>query len=97
MSRDQLLAEILKLPPEERAELVMQVNDTLADETWDPDMTPELSAELDRRMKLADEDPTRGIPLEQSRARIESRLREIQKRHQPTGAPRGERNRRSRG
>ena len=50
MSKEQLLAEILRLPVNERRELVEQAVDSLSDVPMlDPEMTPELRAELDRR------------------------------------------------
>jgi putative addiction module component (TIGR02574 family) len=50
MSTEQLLSEILRLPVPERRGLIEQVVDSLPEgPVPDPDMTPELRAELDRR------------------------------------------------
>jgi putative addiction module component (TIGR02574 family) len=50
MSREQLLAEILRLPVDERRGLIEQAVDSLPhDPAPDPDLTPEFRAELDRR------------------------------------------------
>jgi len=50
MSKEQLLAEILRLPVNERRGLVEQAIDSFeGDAVSDPDMTPGLRAELDRR------------------------------------------------
>jgi putative addiction module component (TIGR02574 family) len=50
MSKEQLLAEILRLPVNERRGLVEQAIDSFeGDSISDPDMTPNLRAELDRR------------------------------------------------
>jgi putative addiction module component (TIGR02574 family) len=50
MSKEQLLAEILRLPVNERRGLVEQAIDSFeGDSISDPDMTPDLRAELDRR------------------------------------------------
>ena len=50
MGKEQLLAEILLLPVDERRGLIEKAVDSLPnDPTPDPDLTPELRAELDRR------------------------------------------------
>ena len=50
MSKEQLLAEILRLPVNERRGLVEQaINSFEGESISDPDMTPALRTELDRR------------------------------------------------
>jgi len=78
MSKEKLFTAVLHLAPEDRYELIRALSESLTEED-DPDMTPELSAELDRRIALADRDPSRYIPWEQARARIESKLRKIRR------------------
>jgi putative addiction module component (TIGR02574 family) len=59
MSRD-LLAEILKLSPFERIQLVEDIWDSLAPE--EIPVTKTQQEELDRRVAALEKDPDRGIP-----------------------------------
>jgi putative addiction module component (TIGR02574 family) len=73
MSREQLLAEILQLPPEERQGLIQEAIDSLPGELTDRDMTPALRAELDRRYQEMLDHPERGSPWEDVSKRIRAR------------------------
>jgi putative addiction module component (TIGR02574 family) len=66
MSKDQLLAEILRLSVPERRGLIEQAVDSLPDDpTPDPDLTPELRAEFDRRHADMLAHPDDEVPWEQ--------------------------------
>jgi putative addiction module component (TIGR02574 family) len=75
MSKEQLLAEILQLPPQDRHELIQEAIDSLPEGySIDPDMTPELRAELDRRYKEMLEHPGNEITLDELKERVESKF-----------------------
>jgi putative addiction module component (TIGR02574 family) len=61
-----------RLPVEERLQLVEELWDSIARDAPDEafPMTPELAAELDRRLADLDANPDAGIPWEQVRANI---------------------------
>jgi putative addiction module component (TIGR02574 family) len=61
-----------RLPVAERLRLVGDLWDSIAQDAPDEafPMTPELAAELDRRLADADANPGGGIPWEQVRANI---------------------------
>jgi putative addiction module component (TIGR02574 family) len=72
-------AEIMKaakaLPLEQRIELAQELWDDIAEQGFDPDLTPEQIAELDRRTERALAHPERCRPLEDVVADIEKRFR----------------------
>jgi len=60
-----------KLSFEDRFALAQALWDNVHDELEaDTEISPELKAELDRRLALADADPGRGTPWEVVRARV---------------------------
>ena len=65
--RDQLL----QLPPDEKLKLIGDLWDSLDDA--DVPLTPEQIKECDRRLAEYERDPSRGIPLEEFLAELESR------------------------
>lgn len=69
------LEALRRLPVEQRLQLVEDLWDTIAQDAPDEafPMTPELAAELDRRIAEADANPDAGIPWEQVRANIRGR------------------------
>jgi putative addiction module component (TIGR02574 family) len=73
MSTDQLLAEILRLPREKQFELRDKLNQSLDDAEPDPDMTPELRAELDRRHQNMVDHPEDEVSWEEACAELDKR------------------------
>ena len=73
--RHELRAEVLKLPIEERLELVQELWDSIAAacerEPYPP--TDEQRRDLERRLAEADADPTAGAPWQEVRERIRHR------------------------
>lgn len=64
-----------RLPVADRLQLVGDLWDSIVQDAPDKafSMTPELAAELDRRLAEADADPAGGIPWEQVRADLLNR------------------------
>ena len=65
-------ASLRRLPVTERLQLVGDLWDSIAQDAPDEafPMTPELAAELDRRLAESDADFTAGVPWDQVRAEI---------------------------
>ncbi len=72
MTRQELRAELLKLDVEERIELAEFLWESVGDAGFS--LTDEQAAELDRRMKEVEDDPSIGIPWEQVRADLLKRF-----------------------
>ena len=68
------LAELLRLPSEERAEIAMALWESLTDTERDVTLvlTPEQAAELDRRWAAHVANPGTGIPWEEVRRKLVS-------------------------
>ena len=77
MSAAELLEKAKTLPIEERAELLNQLEENLAEEGYDfdSDLTPEQAAELDRRAERALSNPEQCRPLDDVISQIEERSR----------------------
>jgi putative addiction module component (TIGR02574 family) len=69
-----LLAEIMRLPDDERRKLVEEVEESLPPEEYDFSLTPEQAVELDRRLEEHRRDPASAIPFEQVIAALRSRF-----------------------
>ena len=70
MSATQVMEQIHKIPFEEQYEVFAHLRDE-----FDPELTPEQVAELERRAEDALKNPGRGKSVEQVFAEIEERLR----------------------
>ncbi|MBI2206003.1 MAG: addiction module protein [Candidatus Rokubacteria bacterium] len=68
-----LLAEVLKLSPSERLELIAAVWDTLSED--DIPVTPEERALLDERLADLENNPDAHSPWSEVKARLEQRRR----------------------
>jgi putative addiction module component (TIGR02574 family) len=69
-ARDRLLAEILGLPVEERLDIVEQIWASLPPGAYEPELTEEMKAELDRRLADLEENPEEGYTWEEVKARL---------------------------
>jgi putative addiction module component (TIGR02574 family) len=75
MSATEILAAAKALPLEERIEVAEGLWEDIAGNGYDPDLTPEQSAELDRRLADFEKNPRAGIPWEQICAELPERLK----------------------
>ena len=71
---DEVLAQVLSLPENARADIALQLLDSLAPE--DPHDEQEWIVEVERRARRVLSGWTGGSPWEEVRARIERRVRE---------------------
>jgi putative addiction module component (TIGR02574 family) len=74
MSATEILEAAKALPQEERIKLAQDFWEIIAEEGYDPDLTPEQAAELDRRLADFQANPHDGIPLEQVEAELNKRF-----------------------
>ncbi len=61
MNLETVLKEVEKWPPGEQIELVQSVWDRLVESGWEPPLSDELKAELDRRSKDLDANPNNVV------------------------------------
>jgi putative addiction module component (TIGR02574 family) len=76
MSATELIEMLRPLPTEEKRAFVERVWEEFGEELgWvDPDLTPEQTAELDRRLAEFEKNPGAGIPWEQVEAEMKQRF-----------------------
>jgi putative addiction module component (TIGR02574 family) len=71
MTRNEILDEIRKLAPEERAQLMEELYDTIEE---DFPLTEEQWKEIERRDAELEADPSIGVPWEEVRARLRAKF-----------------------
>jgi putative addiction module component (TIGR02574 family) len=64
MSVDALLKEVEALSDAERAEFLERLDERYSNRTGEAELTPEMKAELERRVAAADANPSASIPWE---------------------------------
>ena len=70
-----LLQAAKALPLPERIELAEALWEDIAEEGYDPPLTPAQAIELDRRLEEHRRNPQTGIPWEQVKAELEEKYR----------------------
>ncbi len=70
-----ILSEVESWPLDDRLRLVEDVWDRLADQGYEPELTEEMRAELDRRRSELDDNPELGVPWEEVKARVLRRFK----------------------
>ena len=74
MSASEILKAAKALPQAERIKLAQDFWEIVAEDGFDPDLTPEQAAELDRRLADFEKNPHDGIPWEQVEADLNKRF-----------------------
>ncbi len=74
MDYQSVLNEVETWPIDDRIRLVQDVWDRLVDQGYEPELTEEMKAELDRRVEEMDRNPGSGVPWEDVKARVLGRL-----------------------
>ena len=72
MSATQILEQIEQLPPQQQHEVAEKVFEKYGG--FDNELTPEQTAELDRRLAEFEKNPREGIPWEQVEADLNQRF-----------------------
>lgn len=70
-----VLAEVQSWSPEDRLRLIGEVWDGLSDEGYEPELTEDLKALIDRRLEALDKNPDAVVPWEVVEAEALERLR----------------------
>ncbi|WP_240357949.1 addiction module protein [Myxococcus vastator] len=73
-TKEELLTDVLRLPPEERAEVAHKLLLSLEEGAEDPGAQAEWSAELERRAREVLDGSVKTVSWEQVEARISARL-----------------------
>jgi putative addiction module component (TIGR02574 family) len=74
MTAAEILEAAKALPKEVRIKLAQDFWEITIEDGYDPDLTPEQVAELDRRLAEFEANPHEGIPLEQVKAELNKRF-----------------------
>lgn len=74
MDYQAVLNEVETWPIDDRIRLVQDVWDRLADQDYEPELTEELKAELDRRIEEMDRNPGAGVSWETTKAHVLARF-----------------------
>lgn len=70
-----LINEAKNLPLSQRIELIEALWESIAQEGYEPPLTPEQAEELDRRLIAHQQDPNDVIPWENVRSDLDSKYR----------------------
>jgi len=73
MTPSETLQAVRSWPLQEQLDFAFQVWDAIVDAGWRPELSPELKAELDRRIAAHEADPTRALTWEQVLAHVRRR------------------------
>ena len=73
-TKDELLSDVLRLPPEERAEVAHKLLLSLDEGTEEPNAPSEWSVELERRAREVLDGRVKTVPWEQVENRLGARL-----------------------
>ncbi len=74
MDYQSVLNEVETWPIDDRIRLAQDVWDRLENQGYEPELTEEMKAELDRRIEEMDRNPDAGIPWEVAKARVLARF-----------------------
>lgn len=74
-TKDELLSDVLRLPPEERAEVAHKLLLSLEDEPGSQDAETDWDQELERRAREVLDGTVKTVPWEELEARMTTRLR----------------------
>jgi putative addiction module component (TIGR02574 family) len=75
MDYQSVLNEIETWPIHERILLIQDLCERLARDEYEPALTEEMRAELDRRIEELDRNPELGVPWDEAKARALARVR----------------------
>jgi putative addiction module component (TIGR02574 family) len=75
MDYQSVLNEIETWPIHERILLIQDLCERLAGDEYEPALTEEMRAELDRRIEELDRNPELGVPWDEAKARALARVR----------------------
>lgn len=75
-TKDELLSDVLRLPPEQRAELAHKLLLSLEVEPGDQDAEAEWDQEVERRAREVLDGTVKTVPWKEVEARIARRLRQ---------------------